>query len=154
MSPRTLLVVVVLALLAIFAIGNWDAFIAPTPLWLIVTRVEAPLGLVMLGFTAVLAAVLMAYALRVQVTALAEGRRQAEELRRQRDLADKAEASRFTDLRRFIEQEMAGLRDFQQQSELRLREDLADVANSLAASVGELDERLERQSPTPPEKMP
>ena len=85
---------------------------------------------------------------------LAEVEANEQELRRQRDLADKAEASRFTDLRRFIEQEMAGLRDFQQQSELRLREDLADVANSLAASVGELDERLERQSPTPPEKMP
>lgn len=154
MSLRTLLVVVVLGLLAIFAIVNWDVFIAPTSLSLVVTRVEAPLGLVMLGFTAVLAAVLLGYALKVQVNALAEGRRQAEELRRQRDLADKAEASRFTDLRRFLEQEVAGLRESQQQSELRLREDLADVANSLAASIGEVDERLERQVPTPPEKMP
>jgi len=154
MSLRTLLVVVVLGLIAVFAIVNWGVFVTPTRLSLVVTSVEAPLGLVMLGFTAVLAAVLLAYALKVQVNALSEGRRQAEELRRQRDLADKAEASRFTDLRRFLEQEIAGLRNSQQQSELRLREDLADVANSLAASIGEVDDRLERQSPTPPEKMP
>ena len=154
MSPRTLLLVLLLGLLGVFAIVNWGVFITPTRLSLVVTSVDAPLGLVMLGFTAVLVVVLLAYTLKVQFSALAEGRRQAEELRRQRDLADKAEASRFTDLRRFVEQEMAGLKQFQQQSELRLREDLADVANSLAASIGEVDERLERQSPTPPERMP
>lgn len=154
MSLRTLVLVLLLGLLGVFAIVNWGVFITPTRLSLVVTSVDAPLGLVMLGFTAVLVAVLLAYTLKVQFSALAEGRRQAEELRRQRDLADKAEASRFTDLRRFVEQEMAGLKQFQQQSELRLREDLADVANSLAASIGEVDERLERQSPTPPERMP
>jgi len=154
MSLRTLVLVLLLGLLGVFAIVNWGVFITPTRLSLVVTSVDAPLGLVMLGFTAVLVAVLLAYTLKVQFSALAEGRRQAEELRRQRDLADKAEASRFTDLRRFVEQEMAGLKQFQQQSELRLREDLADVANSLSASIGEVDERLERQSPTPPERMP
>lgn len=154
MSARSLLVVLVVALLVVFTVVNWGVFVAPTPLSLVVTSVEAPLGVVLLGFTAVLAAVLFAYVLKVQFDALAEGRRQAEELRRQRDLADKAEASRFTDLRRHIEQEVAGLRDSLQQTELRFREDLADATNSLEASVGEVHERLERLSPTPPEKMP
>lgn len=154
MSARSLLVVLVLALLVVFTVVNWGVFVAPTRLSLVVTSVEAPLGVVLLGFIAVLAAVLFAYVLRVQFDALAEGRRQAEELRRQRDLADKAEASRFTDLRRHIEQEVAGLRDSLQQTELRFREDLADATNSLEASVGEVHERLERLSPTPPEKMP
>lgn len=154
MSVRSLLVVIVLGLLAIFTIVNWGTFITPTHLSLVVTSVEAPLGLVMLGFTAVLAAVLLAYALKVQINALSDTRRQSEELRRQRELADQAEASRFTELRQFLEQELASVRQAQQDSEQRFRDELATSTNTLAACIGEVDERLERQSPTPPERMP
>ena len=154
MSVRSLLVVIVLGLLAIFAIVNWGTFITPTHLSLVVTSVEAPLGLVMLGFTAVLAAVLLAYALKVQINALSDARRQSEELRRQRELADQAEASRVTELRQFLEQELASVRQAQQDSEQRFRDELATSTNTLAACIGEVDERLERQSPTPPERMP
>ncbi len=154
MSVRTLLVIIVLGLLAIFAMVNWSTFIAPTHLSLVVTSVEAPLGLVMLGFTAVLAAVLLGYALKVQINALSDSRRQSEELRRQRELADQAEASRFTELRQYLEQELGSARQSQLDSERRLREELEAVANSLAASIGVVDDRLERQSPTPPERQP
>ena len=154
MSVRSLLVVIVLGLLAIFTIVNWGTFITPTHLSLVVTSVEAPLGLVMLGFTAVLAAVLLAYALKVQINALSDTRRQSEELRRQRELADQAEASRFTELRQFLEQELASVKQAQQDSEQRFRDELATSTNTLAACIGEVDERLERQSPTPPERMP
>jgi uncharacterized integral membrane protein len=154
MSVRTVLLVIVLGLLAVFAAVNWQVFVTPTRLDLVVSSVDAPLGLVMLGFTAVLVAVLLAYALKVQFNALADSRRQSEELRRQRELADKAEASRFTELRGFLAGEIAGLRQAQLDSEQRLRRELADAGNALAASIGELDDRLERQSPTPPERMP
>jgi uncharacterized integral membrane protein len=154
MSLRSILVIVVVALLALFAAVNWQTFVTPTDLNLVVTRVEAPLGLVMLGFTALLVAVLLAYALKVQVNALSDSRKQSEELRRQRELADQAEASRFTDLRRYLEQEMAALRQAQEGGARQLRDELADTANSLAASIGELDDRIERALPTPPERMP
>ena len=154
MSVRSLLVVIVLGLLAIFTIVNWGTFITPTHLSLVVTSVEAPLGLVMLGFTAVLAAVLLGYALKVQINALSDARRQSEELRRQRELADQAEASRFTELRQYLEQELASVKQAQQDSEQRFRDELATSTNTLAACIGEVDERLERQSPTPPERMP
>jgi uncharacterized integral membrane protein len=154
MSLRSILVVVVIALLAIFAAVNWQTFVTPTDLNLVVTHVQAPLGLVMLGFTAVLVAVLLAYALKVQINALSDSRKQTEELRRQRELADQAEASRFTELRKYLEQEMQALRVAQQEATQGLRGDLTDTANSLAASIGELDERIERVLPTPPERMP
>jgi uncharacterized integral membrane protein len=154
MSLRSIMVIVVIALLALFAAVNWQTFITPTDLSLVVTRVQAPLGLVMLGFMALLVAVLLAYALKVQVNALSDSRKQSEELRRQRELADQAEASRFTDLRRYLEQEMAALRKAQEDGAQQLRGELADTANSLAASIGELDERIERALPTPPERMP
>jgi len=154
MSFRSLLVVIVVGLLAVFAIVNWGTFVTPTSLSLVITHVEAPLGLVMLGFTAVLAAVLLAYALKVQVNALSDSRRQSEELRRQRELADQAEASRFTELRQYLERELEALRQAQQESEARLRDELASSTNTLSACIGEVDERLERASPTPPEHMP
>ena len=154
MSLRTILLVAVVALLALFTVVNWQTFITPTDLNLVVARVQAPLGLVMLGFTAVLAAVLLAYALKVQINALSDSRKQSEELRRQRELADQAEASRFTDLRNYLEQELQALRNAQQEAGRQLRSDLADTANSLAASSGELDEQIERALPIPPERMP
>jgi len=154
MNLRTVLVVTVLALLAIFTVVNWQTFITPTQLNLVIADVQAPLGLVMLGFTVLLVAVLLAYAFKVQFQALAEGRRQSEELRRQRELADQAEASRFTELRGFLEQELAALRQSQQDAGQKFRQELSDAANSLAASIGELDERIERVLPTPPERMP
>ena len=103
---------------------------------------------------AALAAVLLAYALKLQVNALSDSRRQSEELRRQRELADQAEASRFTELRQYLEAELAAIRQAQQHSEQRLRDELTTSTNTLSACIGEVDERLERQSPTPPERMP
>jgi len=154
MNLRAVLVVVVLGLLATFTFVNWQTFVEPTTLDLLVARVEAPLGLVMLGFTLLLVVVLLAYAFKVQFQALAEARRQSEELRRQRELADRAEASRFTELRGHLDEQLAGLRESQLEAGERLRRELADAANSLAASIGELDERIERALPTPPERMP
>lgn len=146
MSFRSFVVVFLLVVLAIFTVANWGTFVAPTELSLVVTRITAPLGLVMLGFVAVLIAVFLAYVLYVQMTALSASRRQAEELREQRQLADTAEASRFTELQQRLEQEFAALREAQQESEDRLRAELAAATNSLSACIGVVDDRLERQA--------
>ena len=154
MSVRSFIVIVLLALLLVFAVANWSTFIAPTELWLIVTHVYAPLGIVMLCFTAVLTAVFLAYLLYVQMTALSAARKQSDELRAQRQLADSAEASRFTELKQYLEHEFTALRESQQESEERLREELAGSTNTLSACIGVVDERLERQSPVPPDRLP
>lgn len=154
MNIRSLTILVLLALLAVFAVVNWGTFISPTELSLVFTRVEAPLGLIMLGFTALLTVVFLGYVMFVQMSALSASRKHSEELRHQRELADRAEASRFTELRQFLAGELEGLRQSQLDSEGRLRDELASTANSLAASIGELDERLERIAPTPPERQP
>jgi uncharacterized integral membrane protein len=154
LSIRTILVCVVIGLLTLFAMVNWSTFVTPTHLSLVVTSVEAPLGLVMLGFTALLAAVLLGYALKVQINALSDSRKQAQELRRQRELADEAEASRFTELRKYLDQELASLRQAQQSAAERLHEEIATTTNTLAACIGEVDDRLERQWPTPADRRP
>jgi uncharacterized integral membrane protein len=80
MSLRSVLLLVLVAALAIFAIVNWAAFTAPTTLSLIFGSVEAPLGLIMLLITGFLAAVFLAYAFYLQTSALLETRRMAREL--------------------------------------------------------------------------
>jgi uncharacterized integral membrane protein len=154
MSVRTVVIAVTLSLLVLFALINWSAFVAPTHLSLLVTSIDAPLGLIMLGITAVIAAVLLSFVLKVHITALADSRKQSAEMRTQRELASQAEASRFTELQKYIETEIRTLREAQEASARQLREDLTTATNSLAASIGEIDERLERQMPTPPALQP
>lgn len=143
MSVRTIVVAVAFGLLVLFALINWSAFVAPTHLSLLVTSIDAPLGLIMLGITALISAVLLSLVLKLHITTLADSRQQSAELRTQRELANQAEASRFTELQKYIETQIK-----------TLREELTGATNTLAACIGEIDERLERQMPTPPELQP
>ena len=54
MPLRTVLLLIVLAAVALFAVLNWSAFLAPTTLSLGVAVVQAPLGLIMLGLIGIL----------------------------------------------------------------------------------------------------
>lgn len=62
-----------------------------------------------------------------------ESRRMAQELAAQRELADKAEASRFTELSAHLDQQVAGL-----------RQAMAEVANGISADIGQMDDKLDR----------
>jgi hypothetical protein len=67
-----------------------------------------------------------------------ESRRQTRELQAQRDLADRAEASRFTELRTEL---MARLDRLQTESRIAVEQN----GNALAAQLGELEDRLARE---------
>ena len=157
MGLRSILLIVLLALLAAFAALNWAAFTASTSLTLGFTSVQAPLGLVMLALSALLALVFLGFAFSVRTAALLEGRRQMKELQAQRELADKAEASRITRLQQSLE---AGFERMTEQMRMDKNELLARVAqleqaqaqlitetaNGLAAAVGELEDRMARKN--------
>jgi len=125
MRVRTLVVVVLLLLVALFAGLNWGAFTAPTELWLGVATVRAPLGLILLAMIACLATVFLGYVVFLQTSFLMEARRNARELQAQRELADQAEVSRFTELRTHLDTR------------------LSEIENSLAADIGELRNRVD-----------
>jgi uncharacterized integral membrane protein len=157
MYVRTLLMVLALAALALFAAVNWSAFTTPTALSLIFTTVEAPLGLILLGFVVLLAALFLVYVLYLQSSVLFENRRHARELQAQRELAERAETSRIHDLRSFLETRLQtqGEQSAQSKAELSsrlddlersLRESIELCQNSLAASIAEVDDRLEHGS--------
>jgi hypothetical protein len=124
MKLRTLFLLLILGAIAAFSALNWGAFSAPTTL------------------------------------SLLESRRHAQELQVNRELADRAEASRFTELRSFLEVELQKLARPGGEPALaseaailarldRLEKDVLtavdESGNSLAASLGELEDRLERR---------
>ena len=111
MSLRSLFLLLLGALIVIFVGVNWTQMTTPTDLSLIYTEIRAPLGLILLGLMALLAAVFVGLIAYLQATVLFETRRHAKELSVQRDLADKAEASRFTDLRAHLDREVTKLSD-------------------------------------------
>ena len=109
MSIRSILVIVVAALVAIFVAANWGVMTTPTDLSLLFMTVYAPVGVVMLCILGVMALVFIVFAAYQQSNLLVQMRRHAKELAAQRELADRAEASRFTDLRNFLTEELGKL---------------------------------------------
>jgi energy-coupling factor transporter transmembrane protein EcfT len=155
MKIRTLLLLLILAIVAVFTLLNWAAFMTPTALTLGVADVQAPLGLVMLGVVVVITAVFLLYVVYLQTTLLMDARQNNKELQQQRKLADQAEASRFTELRTYLELEL--LKQLNQDKESRdavlerldqvereLRLTIEQSGNSLAASIGQVEDHLDR----------
>jgi len=102
MKPRTLLSLIVLAAIVTFTALNWDAIMMPTSLSLGFATFTAPVGLVLLGILGVVTAWLLAYVFWLRHSARLAAGAQAQKLEVQRELADRAEASRYTQLREFL----------------------------------------------------
>jgi uncharacterized integral membrane protein len=144
MRTRTLLVVLVLLLIAAFLAINWSVFAASTKISFVLTSVEVPIGLVMFGILTLIALTFGIYSAVSWSAILLEFRRQAKELTAQRTLADQAEASRFTELSTVLRDELAHLADRMAQMHDTFRTEIRDNANSLAATIGELDDRIQK----------
>jgi uncharacterized integral membrane protein len=155
MYLRTFLILFVLGTLILFAAINWTAFVSPFKLSVVFTTVEAPLGLVLLGIVGLLTLLFLIYLVFLQSSSLLESRRQARELQNQREIAEQSEASRFSRLHSFLEVELqklalqndngqAALLAKLDELESRLRSTVEQSANSLAAYMGEIDDKLEK----------
>lgn len=129
--------ILVMGLLAAFVIANWSVLSMPVDVSLLVATINAPAGIILLGATALLLTLLGAYTLTLHTSTLLEARRHAKEMREQRLLADQAEASRFTELGTAMRAEFAGLRS-------ELQRVSTESSNSLAAAVGEVEDKLDR----------
>ncbi|WP_453934269.1 LapA family protein [Acidovorax temperans] len=141
----TLLLLIIVAITGL-ALLNWDALSLVTAVSVGLATFDAPLGLLMLGLTALLAVLLVAYVLSLQGSVLLETRRHTKEMQAQRELADKAEASRFTELRAFLEQQQsqahAALLNRLDNMETRLTARAQESDNTTAAYVGHLEQKL------------
>src|SRR5687767_14796543 len=98
MRSRAVILVVAILLIAGFAALNWGEIIRPTTVWFGPFVTDAPLGAILLGMLAVAVVVFAVAAGALRTQSLVESRQHFKTLEAQRELADKAEASRFTDL--------------------------------------------------------
>ena len=119
-----------------------------------------PLGVVLLSFLGVVIAIFVASILGIQGAALLDARRMAKDLKAQRDLADVAEASRFTELRGFVDGRLAALvagqtthaqaaAEQRTHAEKELLARLDESVRSLAAHLGEVEDKLDRALAAP-----
>jgi hypothetical protein len=169
MRIRTILMLLFCVLVAAFIALNWGELSRPTTLNMGFVQTQGPLGLVMFGLMLLAILVFGAYALATQTASLLETRNHAKEMKTQRELAEKAEVSRFTELRTLIERsendsrtQATELRQFVTEQLQTLQKDMRiaieNSGNTLAAYMGELEDRMEHGSfyaaPTSPEKMP
>ncbi len=154
MRARLLLLVLAILLVAGFAALNWAEFTRATPLNFGLFMMDAPLGAIMLGLLALgLVAYLVSSGI-LRSRMMVKEHRFSRELQAQRDLADKAEASRFTELRQYLDahfresrqRDALGSTEFEKsivQSQRELRNQLDQMNHSLAARLGELESRIE-----------
>lgn len=146
MNLRTLLLTLTVAAIATLAALNWGSLITPGPISLGVTTIDAPLGIVMLALTILLAVFFVAYVLMLQGSVLLETRRHTKEMQAQRELADKAEASRFTEMKMFLQaqaqQTHATVMERIETLESRLMARANETDNTTAAYVGQVENQL------------
>ncbi|MDG1096586.1 MAG: LapA family protein [Methylophilaceae bacterium] len=156
MKFLNVVLLIILVALLIFAALNWSAIVSPIPLSLLFTNMDAPLGLILLSVTGVLVLLFLSFVVYMQSSTILLRKRLNIELATQRELADKAEASRFTELRTYLEYELQSLKtqntETHQQVEVRLAETEAAVkavveetGRTLSAYIGELEDRLEKK---------
>ena len=150
MNFRTIILLLVVAAIAALAALNWYTLSAMTMVSFGVMTLEAPLGLIMLGLTVLLAAFFLFYMLSLQGSVLMDTRRHTKEMQAQRELADKAEASRFTELRAFLEgQNQRSQGELMGRLELlesRVAARVQESGNSTAAYVGQLEDQMRSRS--------
>ena len=155
MRARMIFLVLPILLIAGFVALNWSEFLRPTTLSLGFRLIEAPLGMLMLGLLTLAVLSFLVSAASLQTENLLTSRQYAREISAQRELADKAEASRFTELRQYLDRQASDALQREQalvnamnashrQSQQELATHITESTNSLAAAVGELEDRIER----------
>lgn len=155
MKFRTLGLALTLVLFAAFAVLNWAAISAPTDLSIGFAQVRAPLGLILLLAVGVVSGLFLIYIVFQQAGVIFEARRYAKELKGHRELADTAEASRFTALQTFLDGELRRIEGQQnaasqqidarlEQLEQRLSAKHDESTRVLSAYVGQMDDKLDR----------
>ena len=154
MRVRMLILLLVVLAVAGFAAQNWPEFTRTTTLNFGVAQAEAPLGLILLTLLGIALVFFLASAGAMRTQGLMESRQHAKALHAQRELADKAEASRFTDLRQMLD---SHLRDSRQRETLvnteldktmaqhqrELRNQLEQMYHLLTSRLTELERRLD-----------
>lgn len=154
MRSRFFLLVVAILLIAGFAALNWTEIIRSSPLSFGPFVMDAPLGAILLGLLALAVVLFALSAATMRTQTLLESRHHMKEMEAQRTLADRAEASRFTDLRQHFDTQLRELRERDSiaitelersrlENQREIRTQLEQINRTVAARLNELEHRLE-----------
>lgn len=156
MKILNFIILIVFVGLIIFAVSNWHAIITPIPLSLVFMEANAPLGLILLAITGLLALLFLGFVVYMQSSTLMLRKRLNKELEAQRKLADEAEASRIAELRTYLQAELQQLSnqnaDIHEKTanrindlEATIKAAIEETGSTLTAYIGELEDRLEKK---------
>ena len=155
MRTRTIVLVVAILLVAGFAALNWTEIVRPAPLLIGPATVSnAPLGLILLALLGITLVLFLISSAAQRTQSLIDYRHHQKTLEAQRELADKAEASRFVDLRQHLDSHLKEMRErdaiaaseFDKamvQSRRDLQVQMEQMNRMLTARLNELEHRLE-----------
>jgi len=160
MRLRSILLILGIVLMTAFVALNLEEFNRLSLLSLGFTSVQAPLAMIMLVALAAALLIFLLFSAYAKSAYLIDNRRSSKELKAQRELADKAETSRFNELQQYLAAESHKMADRETQTSLRLDERLSRLqddlessieqsTNTLAASIGELEDRVEQAEGRP-----
>ena len=153
MHLRSVFLLLLFVLCSVFLIVNWEGVMAEVNVNLLWTEIQAPLGLILLMGPGLLILICLIYGFVQQAGLSMELRRVNKQLQQARDLAQKAELSRFTELKSEMQKQITEL---QNQSASRhsslmaavngvqaaVDESAQETVNSLSARVGEVEDRV------------
>lgn len=111
MKIRTLLMVIAFAAIAAFVTLNWEAITTTTTLSLGITTVQAPLGFLLLALLVLFTVLFLVFVVYSRTSGFFKERHHSREMQETQELADNAEASRFTELRELLGPELKKLGD-------------------------------------------
>lgn len=110
MRPRTIIYIVLLLILAALLVANRTTIATSTPLNFLITRVQAPFGILILIVAILIALVDFVVHALSRYGWQREQRSLARELEMVREQAEQAEASRIRELKETVERESAAIR--------------------------------------------
>lgn len=172
MRSRGIIVTLIVILLLLFAFLNFSSLVVNLPLNLIFFRVQAPLGLILVGFALFLSFIFLLVSLFRRAGQLRQISQLETELERERALVEKKRLAEFEALEgRMIERfgaleatlqqavqsalaEQHSRLELSERAQLeRLETQLLGLRNDLADDLGELNTAVRRSLPptTPPE---
>lgn len=154
MRSRLPVLVVAILLVAAFAAMNWSEVVRPADLLIGPVVTEAPLGLILLSILGITLVAFMVSSTVATSRYNSETRQHLRSLEASRELADKAEASRFVELRNHLDTQLRELRQRDAiaateiekamvNSQRELRTQLEQMNRTMAARLTELEHRLD-----------
>ena len=153
MHLRTVFLLLLFVLCSVFLVVNWEGVMANVNVNLLYTEIQAPLGLILLLGPGLVILICLVYGFVQQAALSMELRRVNKQLQQARDLAQKAEQSRFVELKNEMQKQILELQNQSASCHSSLMaavnglqsavdESAQETVNSLSASVGEVEDRL------------